>query len=350
MNNLLKYILLGTALMLMSCDPDGAPSIPGSLDVDSDSDGDADSDADSDGDADTESDAGLDNDTDNTNPAELVLPIKRDNGYVLELATSESTLLFECKAAHGGRITRFELEGENILVGPEDGSMYGSTFWTSPQSAWNWPPPNAMDVDDYEVAVNEDAGIITLTSGDIDKLGVRIIKTFTANLTSNAIDITYTVQNTGDSAGRFAPWEITRVAEGGISFYRQGNGAVNGSNQGTMDTAISNGIVWYEHPTDLTGDNKLFDDSEDGWIAHTNGELLLVKTFEQADSVAPAEAEIELYGTNNYVEVEQQGSYVELEAGEELHWKLTWHLLKIPTEITVKTESDSLVQLVDETI
>ncbi|MBN2342315.1 MAG: DUF4380 domain-containing protein [Deltaproteobacteria bacterium] len=340
MNNLLRIflqVLITTAVFAFgACDSGTNSERPGAGDGDADSDSDADSDGDSDSDSDVEE-------------AELILPIERDDAYALELETTTGTLLFECTADNGGRITRFEFNDVNILVGPEDGSMFGATFWTSPQN-WGWPPPDVFDNESYDVDVDESTGTIVLSSSDDNSTGVQIIKTFEANLAQNAIDITYTLRNTGDSTVSYSPWEISRVPEGGLTFFRQGSGGGSDNNYGTMDTQVVDGIVWYEHPLNTTSDNKLFDDSEDGWIAHTDGNLLFIKTFDQADEVPSSEGEIEIYATTGYVEVEQQGSYVALASGEELSWNLTWRLIDIPDNISVKAGSGDLVTLVDDAI
>ena len=86
-------------------------------------------------------------------------PALVDGRYVFRA----NELELEVDPALGGRITRFSLAGANILTGPEvvargDGTvpnMYGSTFWTSPQSAWNWPPETALDSDPLQSRLAE---------------------------------------------------------------------------------------------------------------------------------------------------------------------------------------------------
>ena len=59
---------------------------------------------------------------------------------------------FEVDAQHGARITAFRIGTENMLTGPEVNPVNnGSTFWTSPQSDWNWPPVPEVDEGPYAV-------------------------------------------------------------------------------------------------------------------------------------------------------------------------------------------------------
>ncbi len=64
------------------------------------------------------------------------------DNYILEF----NHIYFEVNAQIGGRITTFSLDGKNVLTGPSvNPDNYGSTFWTSPQSDWDWPPIPEID-------------------------------------------------------------------------------------------------------------------------------------------------------------------------------------------------------------
>jgi len=159
--------------------------------------------------------------------------------------------------------------------------------------------------------------------------------------------ITYTIRNIGTAARSFAPWEITRVAPEGMTFYPQGNGDPTGTSM--MPVSRSDGITWFTHSTDLSGNLKLFSDAADGWIASTDGDIILVKKFPDipASDAAPGEAEIELYTNGNYVEVEQQGAFTEIPAGGERTWQVTWYLREIPDDVDVSEGSASLLAFVE---
>jgi len=53
-----------------------------------------------------------------------------------------------------GRITSFLVDGRNFLTDDKVDSLnWGSTFWPSPQSDWDWPPPAAIDNEPYTVTL-----------------------------------------------------------------------------------------------------------------------------------------------------------------------------------------------------
>ncbi|MEO0734909.1 MAG: hypothetical protein AAFZ52_18880 [Bacteroidota bacterium] len=51
----------------------------------------------------------------------------------------------------GGRITSLTYAGQEILQTTRDtlNLQWGSTAWTSPQSAWKWPPPTTFDSEPF---------------------------------------------------------------------------------------------------------------------------------------------------------------------------------------------------------
>ena len=72
----------------------------------------------------------------------------------------------------------------------------------------------------------------------------------------------------------------------------------------------------------MTDHQKLFADGREGWLAHVDGDALLVKTFAVVPRAAqaPGEAQIEIYATpaHTYVEVEVQGAYETIAPGAAL--------------------------------
>ena len=75
-----------------------------------------------------------------------ITPELRDGRHVL----AWDDVSFEVDARTGGRVTALRLGGRNLLTGPEiDAGNFGSTFWTSPQSAWGWPPVPEVDHHEY---------------------------------------------------------------------------------------------------------------------------------------------------------------------------------------------------------
>lgn len=282
--------------------------------------------------------------------AVLTMPIERSGKYVFELDDT----LFEVSPEHGGRITRFELDGVNVLSGPEQNrDNWGSTFWPSPQAAWGWPPTPALDKEPYTAKVEGStlvlqSAVATIESGGAAKR-LRVAKRFRASLERRAIVIDYTLSNEGERAERWAPWEISRVHPRGLTFFPSGPG---GLRMNHLDTSEVDGIRWYQHdpsfvPSDDLG-KKLCADGAEGWIAHAGSGLLFLKTFDDvpaADQAPEPEGEIEIYGARNYVEVEQQGRYTELAPGASLSWTVRWLLRSIPSHVDVGIGSAPLVAL-----
>ncbi|MBN2717490.1 MAG: hypothetical protein JXX14_16690 [Deltaproteobacteria bacterium] len=250
-----------------------------------------------------------------------------------------------CTGSHGGRIISFRLDGHEILVAPNESGMFGSTFWTSPEN-WGWPPPAVIDENPYKIQVDDSQQIFELTSEPDASLGIRVQKRFAVATELNAVHVDYTIINTSDQVQRYAPWEISRVEKGGVTFYRPGNEILNVKNRGVMKMQRHSGISAYHHPTDMTDDAKLFDCSADGWIAHTDGRMLLIKQFDPCTQQAPGEGDIEIYACPNYVEVEQQGTYSDIFPKNSTTWRVTWSLHRLSENIQ-KTDLASLLSTVD---
>src|SRR5207247_10393069 len=95
-----------------------------------------------------------------------------------------------------------------------------------------------------------------------------------ADLAKQAIVIDYTMTNGGTTPVTVAPWEITRVAAGGITFYADaGDPSV-----AIAGTTLVDGVRWYQHVAGADQPPKFFSDGK-GWIAHVAGDLLLLNSF-----------------------------------------------------------------------
>lgn len=287
-----------------------------------------------------------------------VPPIRRKDRegqsvHAIELRSDKHVIYFECGASRGGLITAFSFDGINILADESVGPMYGSTFWTSPQSDWDWPPPPAIDMDTYTAEIEESSGVIKLISEPEPALGVRFIKVFQGDAQQGAIDITYKIENVDTSAKRYAPWEISRVLPGGTTFYPTGTGSVTFGETQPFSTSSSDGVTWFHHtPSNVTAQHKLFADGSRGWIAHAKDRLVLVKVFEDTGptAAAPGEGEIEIYATPEYEEVEQQGAYREIPPGESLVWPVRWILRALPLDAKSLPGDRALLRFVESLI
>ena len=99
-------------------------------------------------------------------------------------------------AAHGGKILSLKYGDTEVLSQSRFPESFGSTFWTSPQKEWNWPPVAEFDKQAYTVEQAEPATDATATtllrirSQVSARLGFSIGKTFRADAKSGTFTIT----------------------------------------------------------------------------------------------------------------------------------------------------------------
>ncbi len=269
-----------------------------------------------------------------------IAPEVRDGRHVL----AWDDVSFEVDARTGGRVTALRLGGRNLLTGPEiDAGNFGSTFWTSPQSAWGWPPVPEVDHAEYRASIED--GAIVMRSARSVSLGVEIEKRFSADRARGAVLFEYRIHNLGAAPIQTAPWQITRVGPGGLTFYPSGDGAFPPSNLAVRDAL---GATWYDYDKEsITEHQKLFADCGEGWLAHVDGDALLVKMFRAVPRAAhaPGEAQIEIYASpaHTYVEVEAQGAYETVAPGAALTWQVVWLARHLPAELPISVGSAALL-------
>jgi hypothetical protein len=254
------------------------------------------------------------------------------DGSVFALTLDEARL--EIDAAVGARVTALSLAGRNLLTGPEvDPLNFGSTFWTSPQAHWGWPPIIEIDSAPYEVSSDGEA--IVMKGPPCAALGVSIQKRFQVDRARGAFVLSYRVVNCGAAPVQVAPWEVTRVQPNGLTFFVTGAGTYAPTD---LPVRESGGVTWVRHDAAvIAGHQKLYADAGEGWIAHVDGDVLFLKTFELVprEVHAPGEAQVEIYASSlhRYVEVEQQGACVGLGVGESLDWRVEWRLRRLPAAV-----------------
>ena len=236
-------------------------------------------------------------------------------------------------AAKGGKILSFKYDDREIISQLRWPEAFGSTFWTSPQKEWNWPPVKEFDKNPY--TVEQDGSTLRMTSEVSERLKCRVGKTFTIDEKDGAIVITYTITNEGDEPRSVAPWEVTRVQnEGGLIFF---DAPVDGIwPAGLMDFKAQHGLAWYQ--TDETNENRKVNADGKGWLAYCAKGLLLVKRFDDLtpEQPAPGEAEIQVYVNRGkaHIELESQGAYQLLQPKESLSWTVRWYLVPFDGEAT----------------
>ena len=116
----------------------------------------------------------------------------------------------EIDAAKGGKILSLKYDDREMLSQLRWPEAFGSTFWTSPQKEWNWPPVKEFDKNPY--TVEQDGQTLRMTSEVSERLKCRVGKTFATDENDGAIVITYTITNEGDEPRSVAPWEVITMA------------------------------------------------------------------------------------------------------------------------------------------
>lgn len=234
----------------------------------------------------------------------------------------------------GGKVLSLKHGAKEVISQLQRPEWFGSTFWTSPQREWNWPPVQEFDKLPYSIERQESNRLI-LTSPVSQRLGLSVGKDYMVEPSRSkkkpgAFVITYSVKNEGNTARSVAPWEITRVINNdGIIFFDAPVDSIWPTNLMTFTNTY--GASWYK--TDEGPQNRKVNANATGWLGYSADGLLLVKRFQdlKAGEAAPGEAEVQVYVNQGktYIELESQGAYTLLQPGEQLTWTVRWYL--IPT-------------------
>ncbi|HEX3696315.1 MAG TPA: DUF4380 domain-containing protein [Polyangia bacterium] len=282
-------------------------------------------------------------------PTAPAMPVMRNGHWAFDLGD----LTFEVDPMTGGRITTFALGGKNILTGPTVNMLYwGSTFWTSPESQWMQPPP--IQIDSAPFTVTSTATSVSMNGPPSPLLGVSISKTFTTDGARGAVQITYKITNTMQAVVHMAPWEVTRVFPGGVTFFPTGTKMMltKGS---TLPTTAQNGITWFTYDAaQITADSKLIADGAEGWMAHAAEGWVFIKKYGDVSPAQTAlnEGDTELYTNllHTYIEMEDQGAYGDIAPGASVAWTVTWYLRPLPAGASATAGDATLIQFVRDTI
>ena len=228
-------------------------------------------------------------------------------------------------AAHGGKILSFTYQGTEIISQMTRMNSFGSTFWTSPQAEWNWPP--VPEYDNLPYSVEEQGTTLKLKGQVSERFKYRICKEFYPDPVDNAIVVTYTIINESDQERQVAPWEITRVPNDGVVFFQAPIEAITPAD--LLPFHAMNGIALYA--ADSSERNRKINANGKGWYVFANEGLMLMKRFQDLEEgeEAPREAEIQVYVNEGktFMELECQGPYTTLKPGESLHWSVRWYLM-----------------------
>jgi hypothetical protein len=245
-------------------------------------------------------------------------------------------------ASKGGKIMSYKYGDKEILSQTRMPNSFGSTFWTSPQSEWNWPPVPEYDTKPFNAEVTGDK--LVLTGEKSGRFGYRVRKEFVVDAKDKAIVITYTIINESGETRKVAPWEISRVPNGGIIFF-DAKEVTPANNMVGLTFEYKLKAAW--HTLDEDRANRKINADGKGWLAFCDKGLLFVKEFPdlKPSEPAPAEAEIQIYTNQGktFVEIEEQGAYTTLQPGEELDWTVRWYLE--PTDLPAEPSKALLKQV-----
>ena len=241
------------------------------------------------------------------------------------LSVGDVTLTVD--AAHGAKILSYKLGEKEFLNQGRFPNSFGSTFWTSPQKEWNWPPVAEYDTKPFQAEVRD--GALWLTGEKSERFGYSVRKRISADPKDGAIVITYTIVNESGEVRQVAPWEISRVPNGGLVFF-QAKEVEPSNNMTGLPFTFDKKAAWYVMDEDRQ--NRKVNADGRGWLAVLNEEgLLFIKKFQdlKAGQAAPAEAEIQIYANSGktFLEIENQGAYTTLQPGASLDWTVRWYLV-----------------------
>lgn len=267
---------------------------------------------------------------------------------------NHENLTFLINPALGARVISAKVgEKELLLQGRKELLNFGATFWPSPQSDWNWPPPTSFHFGPYS---SELSGNTLVLKSEVDpKLGLQVVKTFSFNVEKHCLDIDYQIINKTSGTVSVGPWEIVCVpASGSKVFFPRGY--VPEHTNTTLTFQNYDGINWFDFdPEKLKEHQKLFNNASEGWLAHINADgLLFIKTFGKipAEKLAPGQGNVEVYATKGlgYIELENHGEFRHLAPGESLEYHVKWYLSELPKTMKSDEMNTALLEHVKSII
>ena len=271
-----------------------------------------------------------------------------ENPYLLKCGDITMTV----DAEHGGKILSLKYQDKEMLSQSRWPESFGSTFWTSPQKEWNWPPVPEFDKQAYSVEQAEctpdgsSVSLLSIHSQPSARLGLSVGKKFSVDKAGGGFVVTYTIKNEGSEPRQVAPWEISRVPNtDGVIFFQAAGDSVWPS--GLLSFQKAHNAMWYT-PDEAPQNRKVNADGK-GWLAYCANGLLMLKTFTdlQPGDEAPGEAEIQVYVNRgkSYIELESQGAYAMLKPGSQLSWTVRWQLIPVDA---ASQKPDKLIKLVQK--
>lgn len=255
-----------------------------------------------------------------------------ENDSFAPVTITRGEISLTVEPAIGGRISSLTFRGVEILKTSRDSNnlQWGSTAWSSPQAAWNWPPIAAFDAAPFEVMRVDDKSILLEGPRD-EKTFLRMRKRFMLG-PENDIGLTYWLTNEGVSSVNVALWENTRLPYAGRFEFKAD------SIRGTLDTVPA---TWQDSVYTIFADErhlkpqKVFADLPNTTARYYNNGVVLTKhnVANAYYRVAPGQAPLEIYldPAAGFLEFELQGDYRLIGPGESNNLRAKWSLSREKT-------------------
>jgi len=284
-------------------------------------------------------------------------PVMIENvNNVVTFTWGDRTLVVD--GSKGARIISFKIGTKDIIFpAASNADNYGSTFWTSPQSDWDWPPVAAIDTDPYTTTLAAPTANFVSGNATVGTKSVAIEKHITVDPAKDVVTLEYVIKNLGASTS-LAPWEITRVKQGGLTFFPTGAEEFAPEGKVLLPLTKAGDVSWFQHAAS-SAEGKVSADAAEGWLAHADGaqKLLLIKSFPNLTPDQPEgdSGEVEIYASKPtpdvdppYVEVENQGAYAPALATDmSKSYTVQWLLRPVPDAVTIEAGSAALVEFVE---
>lgn len=267
----------------------------------------------------------------------------------------------EFRPEEGGRLTRLQYAGVDLVLPPgRVPGFHGDTFWPSPQARFDWPPPRTLDTGPYEVLA-ESGRSLALRSAPDQEVGLLLEKRF--ELGEHCVGMEFTLTNIWPEPQDVAPWQVTRAPRSGMLVWATGQPFQDADR---LQKQREDPGCWFLHrdgdapfeglevgPTHccirvphVSRRSKLFADAS-GWLAHVHDATLFLRTFPDLtlEQMAPRQGEVELFfdPERDYIELENQGRYVTLQAGQSLTYAVEWRMRGLGPAIPDDRLTDELL-------
>jgi len=325
-----------------------------------------------DGDAEADAEADADN-TESTIEQVAAIP---QTVYVLDCpASDDDTTSMTLVRTMGGLIAAFKLNGKSIILeepSPESG-MQGSTFWPSPQSLFDWPPPptisggteadgetgrSAEGGGTYDVQVDDAKLSVVLTSQPDPDLGVRVVKNVSCDTERQAMVVRYTMEKVDTATNlSLAGWEKTNLPAGALIFWDHGDAETvtridDMSNKTSQTLDVDGDTFYFDHSNDDVheGGTKIASNTTSSWIAAVRDDIMFVKVFKSVplDKVAPGEGDVAVFARPSFSSIENQGAYGAVKKGKPSVYVVCWYARKLPDGAQAAKGDETMLDAVRE--